>query len=265
MHSNTLDSLTREEIAEHLTAVFDSINEFWELTDDTSVTEEIIAFDGLYRLATCSLEEMMQVFRHYRLFAVRYLDDLTIMISRLPFGEFKAYMVQVLYEELGLKTSEGYENNIVNLLDKFLASLGASPEIYLDRSLEVTKNVALLDDLSKSLNSKSMYYAIGLRGVGTECLCQVYLAAMFELCEQNPYFQNMQDSLDPRFLERYLRPNEPQHRIKLRDWIADLILVDPNGLSELKQGLEEARVSFHQFFDNIYHHIDNIDKESSLD
>ena len=92
--------------------------------------------------------------------------------------------------------------------------------------------------------------------MGAECLCQVYLTAIFELAEQNPRFIERRERLDLRFQELHRGPAEAAHRIQMRDWIAELALRDPQRLVQLKQGHEIARRSFHEFFDNIYDHID---------
>lgn len=49
---------------------------------------------------------------------------------------------------------------------------------------------------------------------------------------------------------------EIEHRVKMRERIADIIRKEPSLLPELKAGYEYARSSFHKFFVNIYSHID---------
>jgi hypothetical protein len=234
----------------------DSMRVFWEGTEDTAVKEEIVARDNLGRLKTCSMEEMVLFFRHYRLFTQRHIDDLAVVISRLPFSELKAFFTKVLYEEFGMETSEGYPNNHLALLDAFLVSLGAEKEYCGDPAVELPSNLDLLHVITEKLTTESLHYAVGLRGMGAECLCQVYLTVIFELSNQNPQFIDRKDSLDLRFWEVHTGPVEIEHRIQMRKWIAELVMHKPEGLAQMKAGYEHARKSFHDFFVNIYRHID---------
>ena len=244
------------EILAKVTEVLDSIHEFWTATEDTVVAEEIVARDRLGRLANCSVHEMILLFRHYRLFTQRHIDDLAVVHSRLPFSPFKAFVSKVLYEEFGMQTGEGFDNNHVALLDAFLVSLGARQEFCEDPQLDLPSNLALLEGITEDVQAQSLPYAIGLRGMGAECLCQVYLTAMFELSERNPVFIERRPNLDLRFEALHRGPVAVEHRIQMRDWIAELVLRDPGSLEQLKAGYERARRSFHEFFENIYRHID---------
>ena len=246
------------EILARITEVLESIHEFWSATEDSVVAEEIVARDRLGRLASCSIQEMILLFRHYRLFTMRHIDDLAIVVSRLPFSPFKAFLGSVLNAEFGMGTRDGFANNHVALLDAFLVSLGARKEFCQDPDFELPANLALLDGLSRQVQRESLAYSIGLRGMGAECLCQVYLTAIFELSEKNPAFIERRPSLDLRFDAFHRGPVAVEHRIQIRDCIAELVLREPNSLEQLKAGYERARQSFDEFFENIYRHIDGI-------
>jgi hypothetical protein len=232
------------------------VEAFWRETEDLAVKEEILAQDSLQRLANCSLDEMILLFRHYRLFTIRHIDDLSVVLGRLPFGKLKAFFSKVLYEEFGMETAEGFDNNHVNLLDSFIVSLGSTYSYCQDPTVELSSNVELLDNITERVQNAPLPFAIGLRGMGTECLCQVYLTAIFDLVEKNPNFKKHQDVLDLRFESLHRGEVEKLHRIHMRQRIADLINNDPEQLPILMAGYEMARESFHDFFANIYQHID---------
>jgi hypothetical protein len=238
------------------------IEAFWRETEDLKVEEEIMAQDSLQRLSSCSLDEMILLFRHYRLFTIQHIDDLAVVLGRLPFGELKAFFSQVLFEEFGMETDEGFDNNHVRLLDSFIVSLGSSYSYCQDSKVELPSNVALLNGITERVHNASLPFAIGLRGMGTECLCQVYLTAIFDLVEKNPHFKKCQDALDLRFESLHRGEIEKLHRIHMRQRIAELINNDPEQLPILMAGYEMARKSFHEFFANIYQHID---EELALD
>ncbi len=232
------------------------IQQFWDQTDEATVAEEIYAQDSLRRLADCCKEEMLLLFRHYRLFTIRHIDDLCWVLARLPFSEFKAFVSKVLFEEFGMETEQGYLNNHVHLLDAFMVSLGADQSFCEDPELELKSNMDLLDELTCRVKENSIAYAIGLRGMGTECLCRVYLTTIFNITEKNPYFIKNKPHLDLRFEQLHLGSVEAEHRIQMRERIADIIRKEPSLLPELKAGYEYARCSFHKFFENIYSQID---------
>ncbi len=232
------------------------IEAFWQATEDFAVAEEITAKDSLQRLATCNIDEMILLFRHYPLFTIRHIDDLGIVFSRLPFGELKAFFSKVLFEEFGMESEGGFANNHVHLLDSLMVSMGADEAFCRDPSVELSSNMALLDDISDDCSNKSLAFAIGLRGMGTECLCQVYLTTIFNLVEINPIFDAKKDTLDLRFEQLHRGEVERLHRINMREMIANLIKENPEQLPEIMAGYQKAQASFHLFFANIYHHID---------
>ena len=252
------------QVLARVTHVLDSIDDFWSQTEASATAEEIIAGNRLARLTSCSLDEMILLFRHYRLFTIRHIDDLAIVHSRLPFGPFKAFMSKVLYEEFGLETAEGFANNHVALLDSFMVSLGAPEEFCGNPDLELPANVAMLDEITHKVKTESLYAAVGLRGMGAECLCQVYLTAIFALVEKNPNFIERKEHLDLRFEQLHNGPLEAEHRTQMRDWVAELVLNDPDRLAQLKYGYELARTTFIDFFDNIYNHIDDPNANKGL-
>ena len=194
-------------------SIENEIRRFWDQTDKTAVAEEIHAQDSLRRLADCSREEMLLLFRHYRLFTIRHIDDLCWVLARLPFSEFKAFLSKVLFEEFGMETEQGYKNNHVHLLDAFMVTLGADQSFCQDPELELKSNRKLLDELTTQVKENSIAYAIGLRGMGTECLCQVYLTTIFNMAEKNPYFIKNKPHLDLRFEQLHRGPVEIEHRV----------------------------------------------------
>jgi len=231
---------------------------FWQATEDFAVAEEISAQDSLQRLATCNLDEMILLFRHYRLFTIQHIDDLAIVFSRLPFGELKAFFSKVLYEEFGMETEGGFANNHVHLLDSLMVSMGADRGFCSDPTVELPSNLELLNDITDQCLNASLPFAVGLRGMGTECLCQVYLTTIFNMVEKNPIFIANKDKLDLRFEQLHRGEVERLHRVHMREMIASLIRDNPEQLPELVEGYKKAQESFHVFFENIYLHIDSV-------
>src|SRR3990167_2261142 len=74
---------------------------FWELADITKATEKYKVDKNLQYLAIAPLPILKKIFIQYRFFTHYYIADLAILISKLPFGELKSILSDILFEELG--------------------------------------------------------------------------------------------------------------------------------------------------------------------
>src|SRR5262245_15900008 len=156
-------------------------DDFWKITEAKRVETEINIAPRFELLRTANIEVLRKIMLQYRFFTKYYITDLGLLISKLPPGRMRSMIGDILYEELGSGDSEG---DHLRLWDRFLLSLGID-EAVLESSAN-PKNIALLEELSRLLWKRSVGYGIGLRGMGGECVCHVYLVRMYEFLIRNP-------------------------------------------------------------------------------
>ncbi|KYG06750.1 hypothetical protein BE21_33045 [Sorangium cellulosum] len=139
------------------------------------------------------------------------------------------------------------------LYDKFLQSIGVSDDVL--PALGLKKNVNILDSVRLKLMSPSYSaeYGIGLRGMGGECVCQVYLAQLYEHFSKNPLIQERKNEIDWKFWELHVGDHDIEHRIQTRDLInKELVLRSPKALRDLSLGYRESMKGWIEFWDNIF-------------
>ena len=140
---------------------------FWQLTLDLRQAAALDAERRFAHLASAPPATLFAFLGHSRLFTQRYISDLALLVSRMPEGPFRSILGDILAEELG---HGAYEQDHLRLYDRFLESCGAPPVGRLPSDV--------LDELRDAVLVRSVPYAIGLRGMGGECMCALYLAAL---------------------------------------------------------------------------------------
>jgi hypothetical protein len=219
---------------------------FWEIADETKMTAAYQIDSDLLKLRTASLSELKQVFLQYRFFTIYYIQDLALLSAKLPFGALRSAMAEFLNEELG----NGNEHHAhPTLYDDFLLSLGVSHE---DLTRSNSECIELLAKVQKSLLTRSWAYGIGLRGMGGECLCQIYLSSMYAHFMQNPLIIERSKQLSWKFWEIHTGEVDIEHRLRTKAAINSLIENDPLTVQDLRSGYLESKEAWDLFWKAIF-------------
>jgi hypothetical protein len=220
--------------------------EFWELTDATKMGEKFRIDGNLKSLQHMPLEMLKNVLIQYRFFTHYYIADMAILISKLPFGTLRTILADILNEELG-------EGNAADshpaLYDDFLLSIGVTQE-----ALDMPDPVCIrnLHDIQRSLIEQSWSYGVGLRGMGGECLCQIYLSTVHEYFSKNPEIIAMQDKIAWKFWDIHTGEVDLHHQTIVRAAIDDLLIAEPEHTNDLVDGYVESRTAWDRFWQQIF-------------
>ncbi len=234
-------------------------NDFWKMAD--ALQESTIGHaQGLFHFAeTAKPEDLLAILIQYRFFTIYYIPDLAILIARLPDGRLRSFLADILSDELGYgDTAKAHPR----LYDDFLASLDLNVD-ELDE-LAIRDNIALLDDARRKLldGQLSSAYGIGLRGMGGECVCQVYLATFYQHFIKNPFIRDVEDKIDWHFWDLHVGEHDIEHRLKTRQLIdEELVQRGAEDLTELGRGYQHSMFSWRAFWDNIFTSV----KQNSID
>lgn len=223
------------------------LREFWRLADSARTETEYLADAKLCRLADLPFNVLQKIFVQYRYFTIFYITDLALLVAKLPFGELRSLLADFLNDELGNGDNLAAHER---LYDDFLMSIGLDEnELELSPNCE---NLRLLRDLQERIGARSAAYAVGLRGMGGECLCQVYLSAMHAHFIKNPSIREREDVIKWTFWDIHTGEVDIAHREKLKKSIHSFVTHHPEQLPELVQGYKDAKQIFEAFWDNIY-------------
>jgi hypothetical protein len=221
------------------------MQEFWNRAEASWMEAEFLADGKLRTLQTLPMSALRRIFVQYRYFTIYYIADMALLVHRLPFGKLRSLLAEFLSEELG----EGSAPNAhPNLYDAFLLSVGAD----LAACKPIPSNIALLEDISQRVVQESCAQGIGLRGLGGECLCQLYLAAMHLHFSRNPAIVAIADKIDWRFWEIHIGEIDILHRVRLRAAIDEEINQSPECEQEIRVGYERSKAAWDQFWTNIF-------------
>lgn len=223
-----------------------SLETFWNLVDQTKMTEKYRIDKNLQYLEIAPLDILKKIFVHYRYFTHFYIQDLAILISKMPFGNLKSILAEILNDELG----NGNSNAAHPLLyDRFLESI----EINItDINYASQEYLPYLTSIQKSLLHKSWIYGIGLRGMGGECLCQIYLSTMYDYFSENPAIKKIKDKIDWQFWDIHIGEIDLHHQKIIKKAISEIIIEYPDNTKDLFDGYLESKTAWDGFWLEIF-------------
>lgn len=222
-------------------------DDFWIIADDTRLETEYLVDEKLHYLQVASLDTLQNICLQYRYFIKEYPDNLSVLVSKLPYGKMKSLLAQILAEELG----EGdHRLTHLRLFDDFLLSINIGEDV-LESSINQENNI-LLNEIKQLTLNKSAAYTIGLCGMGGECLCQIYLTNMYKNLIKNPYIKDNKKIIDWEFWNIHVGDTDVTHRKLVRQGINEIADADPSCVSDLAAGYQKAKNNWDTFWGNVY-------------
>ena len=121
--------------------------------------------------------------------------------------------------------------------------------------MALADNVGLLEGVRARLvnPASSVARGIGLRGMGGECVCQIYLSRFHEHIVRNPWIQARKHAINWKFWDLHVGEHDVEHRLRTRKLIDEEIVSEGGAeLQELELGYRESMTSWGQFWANIF-------------
>jgi extradiol dioxygenase family protein len=227
-----------------------NVDQFWALADKLQEQTVEHAKDMFYFVETASPKQLFSLLVQYRFFTVYYISDIALLVARLHPGKMRSFLAEILFDELGNGDSTQAHPQ---LYDNFLDSLAIDHGPFEEMAL--ADNVGLLERARSSLVEPSIgaAYGIGLRGMGGECVCQIYLARLYEHLILNPYIRARADKIDWKFWELHVGEHDIAHRETLRKLITDEVEVMNSGaVTALEAGYRDSMNGWSAFWKNIH-------------
>jgi hypothetical protein len=223
-----------------------TMDEFWKLTSAARSTTKHLLDKDVQSIERASIDRLRSILIQYRWFTSYYSGDLAILVYKLPPSSLRSLFASFLNEEHGMGNSA---DTHPAMYDRFLIGLGVAPA-QLERDINPT-NLALLDDFRAKLLKGDYMYGVGLRGMGAECLCQVYLEAVHHYLMKNPEIIERKKDLDWTFWDIHASEADQMHGDMTRDFM--IRLASPQNIPSLSAGYLEAEKMFMDFWSNAYH------------
>ncbi len=226
------------------------VEDFWRIADNIRDSTLEKANDMFSYLEHADLETLKSILVQYRHFTVYYIPDLALLVARINNGKMRSFLGDILSDELGHGDSSKAHPY---LYDKFLNSIGVTDKEIQYSALK--SNIQLLDDARDKLIDprNSQEYAIGLRGMGGECICQVYITQLYESMMKNPFILENKSQIDWHFWDIHVGDHDIEHARKTRELIdAEIVSKEGGNLLDLGLGYGESMESWEIFWNNIF-------------
>lgn len=223
-----------------------TMQKFWEHADEAKVNTQYVSDSKIAFLKDASFDEIKKVCIQYRYFVERYPTFLGLLVAKLPDGELRSLMAEILAEELG---SGNFKGAHIVWYDNFLRSLGITEED-INTSL-YPENSQILGQIEEFCHSEPYEYVVGMVGMGGECLCQIYLTAMHKYLSQNKIMIEMGKQVDWTFWTYHIGEEDIKHRELVRAAISNAA-VDGKGVGNLFTGYSVGKSEWDRFWDNNY-------------
>jgi hypothetical protein len=219
---------------------------FWAFADEAKSATEALAEQRMRVLPTLPVAALRVFCTQYRFFTIDYIADLALLVARLPFGGLRSLLGQILAEELGAGDPKHAHPE---LYDAFLSSIGVVPAL---RDQCLPPNRTLLQELTQDLLQRSPAFGVGLRGMGGECLCQTYLAVMYEHLRMHPYLREHEHEIAWEFWTIHAGEDDIRHGELTRAAIDGFLQETPEAMAELAQGYARSIGAWNKFWENIF-------------
>jgi hypothetical protein len=223
-----------------------TMEKFWELTSAARSTTKHLLDKDVQSLGHASIERLRSILIQYRWFTSYFSGDIAILVYKLPPSSLRSLFAGFLNEELGMGDPA---QTHPAMYDRFLVGLGVKPE-ELESNIHPT-NLGLLVDFRAKLLEGNYMYGVGLRGMGAECLCQVYLEAVHHHLIKNPAIIERKKDLDWTFWDIHASEADQMHGDMTREYITRLASAET--IPSLAAGYIEAEKMFMEFWSNAYH------------
>jgi len=247
-HEKDVDAATRRR------TLPDNIGAFWKLASDARLVARHLADKNVRRLGEADLPTLRAILVQYRWFTAYFPGDLGLLIQKLPPSRMRTFLGEVLYEELG---SGDPARAHLAIYDNFLETLGIS----LDEVEESANphNISLLEMIRYRLTTGGYAYGIGLRGMGGECLCQVYLESIHYYLFKNKEIQAILPKLDMTFWEIHAGEEDQTHARKTREYIEEMCNTKEL-IRQCSLGYLDAERMWKIFWENAYETYSQMDR-----
>jgi hypothetical protein len=221
--------------------------EFWQAAAATRRETEAVVAPAFATLATAPPERLRAILGQYRFYTQSYASDLALFVHKLPPGRLRSVTARILSEEMGYGDPR---QDHLGLYDRFLCSLGWD-RAALDQSA-LPANVALLDRLRELLLARSPAFGVGLRGMGGECLCVVYLLLLHDQLRRNPFVKSNAQAIDWVFWDIHTGEIDEEHGVITRAAVDEYMAQRPAEVDDLHEGYRTADSIWRRFWQNVF-------------
>jgi pyrroloquinoline quinone (PQQ) biosynthesis protein C len=227
---------------------------FWNRAAISKLEAKFAVAKEMAALPHLPIQALRSIVFQYRYFTQSFVTDLALLVARSPEGPLRSLLGQLVNEELG---NGDPEQAHMRLYDRFLASIGAIEPGATASQLpgRIHPQVrGLIDELHHRTTARSLLYAIGMRGVGGECVCGVYFSVMHGHLRQHPFIIEHDAAVDWAFWDIHAGHADVEHNQLVRAAVAEFVAHhdEPQSVAELSDGFDYGTAIWDAFWSSLY-------------
>lgn len=231
-----------------------AVEAFWARAALSKLEAKFAVAKEMDALPRLSIQALRAIALQYRYFTQAFATDLALLVARCPEGHLRSLLGQLVNEELGHGDPEEAH---LRLYDRFLESIGAIEAGASAGELctRVHPRVGeLLAELRDRTCNRSTFYAIGMRGMGGECVCGVYFSVMYVHLRKHPFIIEHESAIDWRFWDIHAGHADVEHNELVRAAVAELLLGSdhPDAVGEVSDGYDYGTATWDEFWTTVY-------------
>jgi len=230
-----------------------ALEAFWARAELSKLEAKFAVAREMDVLPRLPINTLRAIVLQYRYFTQAFVTDLALLVVRCPEGRLRSLLGQLVDDELGCGDPEVAH---LRLYDRFLASIGAiEPGTGAgDLRAHVHPRVReLLAELRDRTVNRSVFYALGMRGLGGECVCGVYFSVMHVHLRRHPFILAHESSIDWRFWDIHAGHTDLEHNKLVRAAVAELLDGEhPDAVNEVAAGYDHGTATWDEFWTTVY-------------
>jgi hypothetical protein len=230
-----------------------ALDAFWARAELSKLEARFAIAKEMGALPRLPIQALRAIALQYRYFTQIFVTDLAHLVVRCPEGRLRSLLGQLVNEELGCGDPEQAH---LRLYDRFLESIGAIERGASGDQLRACahpKVRELLGELSSRTSDRSIFYAIGMRGMGGECVCGVYFSVMHVALRKHPFIIENESRIDWQFWDIHAGHADVEHNKLVRAAVAELLDgKSADAVHDVAAGYDFGTAAWDEFWSTVY-------------
>jgi hypothetical protein len=222
------------------------MDEIWRIIDFERLQASYSSQQSIKNLKLANPSQLFDVLYQYRFYCKAYINDLAHLVYRLEDCQIRSTLGQILSDELGCGDEKLAHPFIY---DEFLSSMNPNVDF---RGEQIKANSHLEEKIKLETINSNIDFVIGLRGMGGECLCQVYLDAIYNQFTCNQWIIERRSSINWIFWDLHVGPVDIEHRNILRQSVQKYIDMRPSASDDILRGFIAGKDYWQRYWNNIF-------------
>ena len=208
---------------------------FWQAIDTSKFSGNPALDPRLQSLRNISLPKLVKVLEQYSYVTRIHAKSLNYVCNVINPGKLKVLLDEIFFEETG---DGNPDDSHYNLLKKFLFGLNESFGGTMLTNTINPRVEALIAKYDRDLKSHPAHVAIGMAGMGTECICGPILEEIWAQIQGRKDLEDVLPQLNLEFWHIHTGEIDHSHALRMRNAIDGEVRDSEESAAQILQGYQ---------------------------